>query len=332
VIAQLNKLYIKIRPTKIYSRLVSYILFEGRPLTTKGQWINPIIFFLFKIYKKIPFTKKIQKPIFIIGTGRSGSTALGLTLSIHKDIGFLNEPKALWYSVFSNEDLIGSYSNKLAYFKLDKTHTNKEKSNEIKKLYSTFLFITRSKRILDKYPELIYRIPFINEIFPDAKYLFLIRNGYDTCNSINYWSNDLGIETKKEKHDWWGRNNRKWIFFKNQILKKDVFYENLIPFIDEIDNHFEMAVLEWIAAMRNGLELSKLYPNQIKKIYYENLILNPMSEINEILKFCELPHDEKLMAFACNYLKPSKQSKKIVLHPKIQLLFNETMIELGYKI
>ena len=34
MVAQLDSLYIKTRPTKVVSRLISYGLFEGRPLTT----------------------------------------------------------------------------------------------------------------------------------------------------------------------------------------------------------------------------------------------------------------------------------------------------------
>lgn len=44
-----------------------------------------------------------------MGSGRSGTTLLGTILSIHRQIGFLNEPKALWHSVFGQEDIVGSY-------------------------------------------------------------------------------------------------------------------------------------------------------------------------------------------------------------------------------
>ena len=43
MIPQIDRRYVKERPTKLFSRLVSYALFEGRPLTTKGRWINPLV-------------------------------------------------------------------------------------------------------------------------------------------------------------------------------------------------------------------------------------------------------------------------------------------------
>src|SRR5436190_22514624 len=104
MIAQLDKYFIKLNPSKIYNRLISYFLFEGRPLTTKGRFINPLVFFNLGIGKKVSIGKKVTKPIFILGIGRSGTTILGSLMSIHKDVGFLNEPKALWYSILPETD------------------------------------------------------------------------------------------------------------------------------------------------------------------------------------------------------------------------------------
>ena len=118
MIAQLTPLYIKTRPAKLFSRLVSYALFEGRPLTTKGRWINPLVFSLLAMEKKLPQMRKVVKPIFIIGSGRSGSTILGTLLSMHRDIGFLNEPKAIWHTLYPYEDVIGNYTGMKASYRL----------------------------------------------------------------------------------------------------------------------------------------------------------------------------------------------------------------------
>ena len=70
MVAQIDGSYIRARPWKLYSRLISYALFEGRPLTTKGRWLNPLLFALFAIEKKLPAMRKVCEPTFILGTGR----------------------------------------------------------------------------------------------------------------------------------------------------------------------------------------------------------------------------------------------------------------------
>ena len=74
MIAQLSPLYIRTRPLKAWGRLVSYALFEGRPATTKGRWINPLVLGLFALEKRLPALKRVEKPIYIVGVGRSGTT------------------------------------------------------------------------------------------------------------------------------------------------------------------------------------------------------------------------------------------------------------------
>ena len=165
MIAQLSKDYIKTRPTKAISRLISYFFFEGKPIATKGQFINPFLFILYRIITAFPNSKKITMPIFIIGMGRSGTTILGKILSLHPDIGFLNEPKAMWYYANNEDDLIGSYTAKDARYILGTENVNNEITNKIHKLYAFYLRAIFSKRVLDKYPEMIFRIPFLKKYF-----------------------------------------------------------------------------------------------------------------------------------------------------------------------
>ena len=61
MIAQLNSHYIKTRPTKALTRLVSYAFFEGRPATTKGRWINPLVFSFLKVYRQVRDNSNLLK-------------------------------------------------------------------------------------------------------------------------------------------------------------------------------------------------------------------------------------------------------------------------------
>ena len=136
MIAQLSKIYIDYKPTKTISRLVSYFLFEGRPLSTKGQFINPILLIFYRIIQFLPQLKKIQKPVFIIGMGRSGTTVLGKVLSLHSDLGFLNEPKAMWYFANNQDDLIGSYSDEAGKYCMDSVDATQSTKKRITLFYA----------------------------------------------------------------------------------------------------------------------------------------------------------------------------------------------------
>ncbi|MBT8195198.1 MAG: sulfotransferase, partial [Bacteroidia bacterium] len=197
MIAQLSKSYIKNKPSKAFSRLVSYLFFEGRPLAAKGQFINPLLLFFYQFIQLFPQLKKITKPVFIIGMGRSGTTVLGKILSLHSELGFLNEPKALWYFSNNSDDIIGTYTDHIGKYCMNETDANKSVKNKIHKLYAFYLRSIFSKRVLDKYPEMIFRTEYIKQIFPDAKFVFIYRNGWDTASSSTHWSEKNTVQ----KHD-----------------------------------------------------------------------------------------------------------------------------------
>jgi hypothetical protein len=331
MIAQIDKTYIKTRPGKLYSRILSYGLFEGRPLTTKGRWINPFVFGLFGCQKRIPAPKKIKTPVFIIGTGRSGTTILGIVLSMHRDVGFLNEPKALWHSAYEGEDLIGSYSLKYARYRLDESNAKLDVRRCMHRLFGWYLTAVGAHRIVDKYPELIFRIPFVKAIFPDAKFIFLVRNGFDTSLSIDHWSERLGVQTNHDTYNWWGRNNRKWNFLVDQIVANDPDLSLQFDEIKGFKRHIDMATVEWIVTMREGLRLREEFPESVHTLLYEDLVNIPAKILPDLLKFCELKKDDKFIEYGTGVLKPGKLKQPIEIAECLKPAFFKTMSALGYQ-
>ena len=146
---------------KALTRLMSYAFFEGRPVTTKGRWINPLVFSILKAATtNNSGYKSVEKPIFILGTGRSGTTILGIVLSMHREVGYLNEPKAIWHLIHPHEDIIGNYSQTDAKYRLTGEEATDEMRQRALQMFGAYLTVTRSQRLVDKYPELIFRVDF----------------------------------------------------------------------------------------------------------------------------------------------------------------------------
>ncbi len=330
MLAQLDSSYVKTRPTKIVSRLISYALFEGRPLTTRGQWINPLVFAHFSLEKRLPQLKKVEKPVFIVGTGRSGTTILGVLMSMHRDVGFLNEPKALWHAIYPHEDVIGSYSMGPARYRLGGGDATDEVRRRAHRLFGIYLRAVASSRVVDKYPELIFRVPFVRAIFPDARFIFLVRNGWDTCYSIEGWSRRLGVKGGGEIHDWWGANNRKWRLMLEQLVPQEEAFTDAVDEISGLERHRDMAAVEWVVTMREGLRQLERNREHMYVIRYEELVEDPRGELSRLLDFCELPEDKVFLHFAERKLAPVPRREPFDLPPAVRGPFEETMKMLGY--
>jgi len=335
MVAQLDKEYLLQRPARALSRLVSYGLFEGRPLTTRGRWINS---WLIKYFQQTgatdsaPYpTYKIDRPLFILGTGRSGTTVLGKILSLHREVGWLNEPKLLWHIACPHEDLNGNYTQSPARYRLGAEDVSPSISHAIHSLYTTYLKTTRNSRVLDKYPELVFRIPFIKKLFPDARFLLLVRNGYDTCRSIAQWSATHGDNHNGSTIDWWGTEDRKWSYLVDQLVKNDPELKPYAAAIAGFSDQTARAAVEWDLSMREGLKLQSLYPDDIMLVRYEMLTRSPTSCVERILEFGELADDQSVLDYASSVLRPTHEKGSIALPSIISQSFEKTMQRLGYK-
>ncbi|MEE9428836.1 MAG: sulfotransferase [Paracoccaceae bacterium] len=330
MVAQIDMAFLKARPRKLWPRLLAYTLFEGRPLTTRGRWINPIVFALFRLWVKLPAFTHDERPIYILGVGRSGTTILGTILALHRDVGYLNEPKALWHAALGDDDLIGSYSKTPGRFRMSHADATAQKIQRLRRFYGAFLATSGSRRIVDKYPELLFRPGLIKATFPRAKKIVLIRNGLDICRSIERWSKIHGQPRDQGVDDWWGRNRRKWHILVDELVANDPDLVAILPAIKQLTHHADMAAVEWIVTMRAALKIQAEVSENVLFVKYEDLVEFPDNTLKTILGFCGLEPDETMLSYARNTLRPVASGNPYQPSPEILKIFNETMGALGY--
>lgn len=285
MVAQLDSKFLRVAPGRAVSRLVSYSLFEGRPATTSGRWWNPVVFGnLHMAARHEP--GKPDRPIFIVGMGRSGTTLLGRILAAHRDVGFLNEPKAMWHVIRDDEDIIGSYAPAhTGRLYLDAEDADEQARRRGQAVFSWYLRASRSKRLLDKYPELIFRHRFVRSIFPDARFLIATRSPWSTLTSVAKWSESHATDNA----DWWGVGDQKWeILWTQGVIQRTANADLAALDLGGESDHHVRAAVEWIVTMREAISLAVLDP-LAHLIDYEELVRHPRETIRKTMSFCELP-------------------------------------------
>jgi len=333
MIAGLNLIYIRKKPKKAFNRILSHLFFEGRQPTMRWLWLNRLVSMELELLKKFSIEEsklcKVTKPIFIVGIGRSGTTILGNILSFHREVGLLNEAKALWHAAYPFEDVLGTYGTE-AYYRLYESDATSEVKNNVRKLHFLFLWFTKSQRLVDKYPEMIFRIRFLRAIYPDLKIILLMRNGWDTIYSIAHYARRYTFPHAKGYVDWWGVNGRKWHLLVTQVLSAERDLSAIRAVADALERHEDRAAVEWILTMREGLRLAESLPDQMCTIRYEDLVTYPECTLRTLLEFCELSQDDSTIAYATQVLKPMSPRKPQDLHANVKDIFIETMNKVGY--
>ncbi|MDP6673251.1 MAG: sulfotransferase [Gammaproteobacteria bacterium] len=272
----------------------------------------------------------VDRPIFILGSGRSGTTVLGKILSLHRSVGYLNEPKLLWHVAYPNEDLNGNYTDKAASYRLEAGDVTADIAARIRKLYATYLAVTRNDRVVDKYPELIFRTGFVKKIFPDARFVFLTRNGFDACRSIAAWSAAHGQTYSGSQVDWWGKDRKKWTCLVDQLVRYDNVLRNSVNEIAHFTDPVDMAAIEWMLSAKEGLKLCNNDPDTTIRVQYETLVNSPDRVIPELLDFCGLSHDPVVVKYAAASLREKPPGPALQLHPLISDYFGRVMSDSGY--
>ena len=197
-------------------------------------------------------------------------------------------------------------------------------------MFGAYLTTTRSQRLVDKYPELIFRVDFVRSLFPDARFIFLVRNGWDTCHSIANWSKRLGGEVNGEKHNWWGVNDRKWKLLVEQLVKTDLMFSKIADEVKHFERHLDRAAVEWILTMQEGLRLMQKLSDCIHLVHFEDLTAKPDKTLAALCDFCKLSADSKFSAYARQTFHPVPARQSFDIHPKIATIFHDTMAKLRY--
>jgi len=220
----------------------------------------------------------LDRPIFLVGCAKSGTTALGLLMLAHPHLGpkipqmnrygslqeFLNaalsdsvfdaaarsmEQKALWNSFFPMHGVELTMGKELILF--DNPLSHKQQSELVSELTKDL----HEARFFTKQPFNTYRIHALREMFPDAKIIGIHRDGRDVISS-------------------WGRRGKRW--------------ERLGGYAACID----MMAVKWADAV-NHIEKYKAALD-IYTLKFESLVKHASLELAKVCEFCELPYPPQL--------------------------------------
>jgi len=288
MVAQLDKAYRRLGATRTLRRVASWALFEGRPHTTRGQWANPAILTWLKTIKALPGQPAVDRPIFVVGLGRSGTTILGKILSAHEDVAFLNEPKAIWTLIDPATDICGDYVDSGGRFFLNASDASDEKKTIAHRLFGRYVSLLREKRLVDKYPELIFRLEFVSALFDDALFVFITRNGIDACQSISNWSTRKGAVA----------DNIKWRYLCDELIRGNTRYRDLASLDLDSLPEVDRAAIEWLITTETGLEQLENRAANVALVRYEDLVADPDRAIAELNDHCGLRASDQMVTYA----------------------------------
>lgn len=271
---------------------------------------------------------KLQRPVFVVGAPRSGTMLLYSVLRASSSLAHWRPTEAheVW-ELDHHPRLTGWTSNVLT--PADAT------PDVIRRIHRSFLLVTgRNKRLIDKTPRNVLRVSFMNEVFPDALFIYLKRDGRENVNSlINAWrSKRYRTYRLPEHHNISGVDPAWWKF---------VLYPG---WREDLGGPLEVVCAkQWIASNRHAMDaLGGIDAPRWTEIRYERLVDDPVGEVGRLMDFIGLPYEDAVRQAAVdvsttpiNAVTPPERGKWKKENPReignILELIAPTMRAMGYE-
>lgn len=238
------------------------------------------------------FTRKnvsVNKPIFVVGCPRSGTTVVGSCLMAHSKL--VGSDESLFFidmwRIFSS---LHQGLNRRNSAPLKDYITSAQLIETIGN-FSDQIFnglnLTEGKRFIDHTPWYVNLIPFINLIYPESVFIHVVRYGMDVINSLTASYN---------KGYWWAGKD---------VTERSKLWNDLV-----------------LEGIQNG---KKLGNKRYFEIHYEHFCEDPVKTIDAALNFLGLSFEDKcLIPLAKQHVEPSRKESalayfnsenKLVLQP-----------------
>jgi len=123
--------------------------------------------------------KLLTRPIIVLGTPRSGTTFLLQLLANQPDLVHVDEPRLIW-----------RYGNDRRSDQLAEADARPEVVRHIRKKFAERVRSGGGSRLLEKTPSNALRIGFVDRVFPDCRFVHVIRHPVDAVPAIRgFWQN-----------------------------------------------------------------------------------------------------------------------------------------------
>jgi hypothetical protein len=272
-------------------------------------------------------------PVFVVGCSRSGTTVTYETIAMSpRLLSFGHEIPEFWDSLW------GPHHNHWESEAAGAEHALPAHRDAAQRYFFQRLGLGR---VLDKTCINVMRVPYLYALFPNARFVYIHRDGRDNVSSLmDGWLHDghfalgklLGPFPCPVAID--GGAFHEWSFF----LPPGWRDYNDAPLE-------EVCALQWLAANRCALDASRQLPaEQWIRLRYEDIFDRPLAMFREVFERLELPFDDAierrcatLDARPTSIVKgaPKREKWKAQHAAKIERILpriQPMMVELGYDV
>ena len=268
--------------------------------------------------------KKIVNPVFIVGAPRSGTSLLGQILGKADNIYYLPEPRFIWTNLDRRLD-IWDYKYPIKWGKLfwKETDINQAMASRLARWLHYELFFSRGSRLVEKTPLNVFRMTWLFAMFPEAKFIHLIRHG-----------KDVALSAAEQFSRWFPQgyweSSRHYGIFKDYASSDPLLGDKLSHITEDMDN-YPRGLFIWLCSVTAGRKAGEqIGPGQYLEVQYEALTDNPTRSLEEMFSFIDEPLNQEMIHYAQALIHRNSINKSDPDPEITALIAGELLDELAY--
>ena len=264
---------------------------------------------------------ELRPPIILLGNTRSGTTIVQQVIGTHPEVVEWYEPRTLWL-----------------YADPGRHHDEFDESDATDKVkrYIRSQFLKYQKQhgdriVMEKTPANILKISYVRAIFPEATYLFMVRNPLSFISSVELkWQRTLSMKGIRRRlqstpptqlHYYLGR------LISDQISKRvlrqkyrSVWGPRYKGMDQDLATEDLLVVIarQWAVCSRKAeAALAKFESGRVLRLRYEDFVVDPIPDVERICAHAGLEMTKEMVAAAKEWVKPDRQLKWQRFEPSV---------------
>lgn len=258
-------------------------------------------------------TDGLKPPIILLGNFRSGTTMLQNVIATHTDVVSLYEPVGLWLYADPGR----------SHDEFDERDATDKVKRYIRKQFLKHQKENGNRIIVEKTPHNILRIPYVRAIFPEAHFLYIVRNPLSFISSVELkWQRPAGTKrimkrVKSTPVTQLHRYLKRFVSqtWNNKILRRkylSVWGPRYKGIQEDVKTQDMLTVIarQWArAAAKAEHDLASFGEGQLLRLRYEDFVEHPVADLERICAHCGLQMTPDMARTVSDMVKTDRNLK-----------------------